>query len=127
MKQEIILKLLEMLMSDSEKPAVKNKTFEKQMIGEFVIVRCRDAGVHAGTLVDYEGREVVLENSRRLWYWKCAGNQHTLSGVAEAGVTKDSKIPAVVDSIILSEACEIISTSDVCKDSIMGAKVYETE
>ena len=52
--------------------------------------RCR---VHAGYLVDYEGRNVTLKNSRRLWYWVCAENQHSLSGVAAVGITDKSKYP----------------------------------
>ena len=34
---------------------------KKELIGDYVIVRCRDAGVHAGYLVDYEGRNVTLK------------------------------------------------------------------
>lgn len=34
------------------------------MVGKYVIVRCRDAGVHAGVLVDHSGREAVLTESR---------------------------------------------------------------
>ena len=42
------------------------------MIGKYVIVRCRDAGVHCGVLEAHEGREALLIDSRRLWYWKPA-------------------------------------------------------
>jgi hypothetical protein len=42
------------------------------MIGKYVIVRCRDAGVHSGILESHNGRECVLTESRRLWYWKTA-------------------------------------------------------
>jgi len=121
MKTELIEKLIGMLL-DGETPTGG----EKEMIGDYVIVRCRDAGVHAGTLVSYEGREVVLKNSRRLWYWKCANNQHSLSGVAEEGITQESKIPGMVRKIVLGDACEIISTSDKCQRSIQDAKVHKT-
>ena len=121
MKTELIEKVIGMLL-DGETPT----SGEKEMIGDYVIVRCRDAGVHAGTLVSYEGREVVLKNSRRLWYWKCANNQHSLSGVAEEGITQESKIPGMVWKIVLGDACEIISTSDKCQRSIQDAKVHKT-
>ena len=56
-----------------------------KMIGKYVIVRCRDAGVHAGVLESYNGRECVLTESRRMWYWKPADGQKYLSGLAIAG------------------------------------------
>ena len=100
---------------------------QKELIGDYVIVRCRDAGVHAGYLVDYEGRNVTLKNSRRLWYWVCAEKQHSLSGVAAVGITDKSKIPDVVSTLVLSDACEIISTTDKCQKSIEGAKIYAAD
>lgn len=103
------------------------KAPQKELIGDYVIVRCRDAGVHAGYLVDYEGRCVTLKNSRRLWYWVCAEKQHSLSGVATVGITDKSKIPAVVSTLVLSDACEIISTTDKCRESIEGAKIYAAD
>ena len=41
---------------------------ENKMIGKYVVVRCRDAGVHTGVLEAHDGRECVLTESRRLWY-----------------------------------------------------------
>lgn len=120
MKTELIEKLLEALLA-SETSAPR----QKEMIGEYVIVRCSDAGVHAGTLVDYEGREVVLKDSRRLWFWKAADNKISLSGVAEAGITDESKIPDVVSRIVLADACEIIATTEKAQRSIENAKIHQ--
>ena len=92
----------------------------KPLIGEKVIVRCRDAGVHFGTLADYAGREVQLNDSRRMYYWK-AKSGHTLSGCAVHGITSDSKITASVTSITLLEACEIIPCTEIASNSIGGA------
>ncbi len=94
------------------------------MIGKYVIVRCRDAGVHAGVLESTNGRECVLSESRRLWYWKPANGQSFLSGVAAYGLDSASKIGAPV-KIHLTENCEIIECSNAAKDSISGAKNYE--
>ena len=121
MDKEMILKLLEMALS-AEKGAEKK---EKRLIGDYVIVRCRDAGVHAGVLVDYEGREVVLKESRRLWYWKCKSG-HTLSGVAIHGLDAESKIAGVVSEIILPEACEIIPCDKVAERSIRDAEEHNS-
>lgn len=109
------------LLEGGEKPAR-----EKQMVGDYVIVRCKDAGVHAGTLVDYEGREVTLTGARRLWYW-VAAQGHTLNAVAEYGIKEGSKIPAAVGTIVLPEACEIIATSSIAQDSIVGFDEYEND
>ena len=90
------------------------------MIGKYVIVRCRDAGVHAGVLHSHEGREAVLTDSRRLWYWKAANKKKFLSGVAVAGLAKDSKVGTAVSRIHLTEDCEIIECSAEAEASIRG-------
>lgn len=87
-------------------------------IGAYVIVRCRDAGVHAGILVDYNGREAELTESRRMWYWK-PKNGAFLSGCAVYGLDPESKIGVPVD-IVLTETCEIISCSDEAMVSIQS-------
>jgi hypothetical protein len=94
------------------------------MIGKYVIVRCRDAGVHAGVLESYNGRECVLNESRRLWYWKPADNQKFLSGAAVAGLASDSKVGAPI-RVHLTENCEIIECTDKAEKSIRGAKTDE--
>ena len=81
--------------------------FKERMKGKPVIARCRDAGVHFGYYVSHEGREVELVNSRRLWYWECQKG-HSLSGVALHGIKKNSKVAGTVESILLSEFCELI-------------------
>lgn len=75
-------------------------------IGRYVIVRCRDAGVHAGVLVSKKGRSCVLKDSRRLWYWKTKKGCF-LSGVAKYGLHEDSKVGCEVD-LELTENCEIL-------------------
>ena len=95
------------------------------MLGEYVIARCRDAGVHVGTLVARDGRECELHNSRRLWYFECADKGFTLSGVALHGVTGSSKIAEAVDTIVLTEVCEIIPCTDKAKRSIASFPVHE--
>jgi hypothetical protein len=88
------------------------------MIGKYVIVRCRDAGVHAGVLAGNEGREAVLTESRRLWYWMPAGKKKFLSGVAVAGLDPASKVGATVLRLHLTETCEIIECASDAEKSI---------
>lgn len=83
----------------------------------YVIVRTYSAGVHAGTLIAKKGKEVVLKNSRRLWYWAGAAS---LSELAVRGVSTPGacKFPAVVSEITLTEAIEIISCSKIAQKNI---------
>lgn len=56
--------------------------------GQYVLVRCRDAGVHCGILVssDAQSGSVRLRDSRRLWRW---WSRFTLSELAAEGVRAD--------------------------------------
>lgn len=92
-------------------------TIDNKMIGKYVIVRCRDAGVHAGVLESYNGREAVLTESRRLWYWACEKGAF-LSGVAMYGLSDESKLGAPLSRIHLTETCEIIECSPAAEESV---------
>lgn len=94
------------------------------MVGKYVIVRCCDAGVHAGVLVAHEGRECVLTEARRLWWWKVEGKGDFLNGVANNGLHKTSKVSAPVDRIHLTENCEIILCSAAAEDNIRNIPVH---
>lgn len=95
----------------------------QKMTGKKVLVRTYSAGVHYGELVDHEGKEVVLKNTRRLWYWQGA---FTLSEIALKGLNRyTSKLSVAVPEIYLSEAIEIIPVSDVAAKCIEGVVAYE--
>lgn len=79
-------------------------------IGPEVIIRTYSAGVHVGTLKCREGREVVLENARRIYSWQGA---FTLNAIALNGIDrKNSKISLSVPEITLLEAIEIIPVAE---------------
>ena len=119
------LKELLELIGSLEGQSSPTTSTQSELIGEYVIVRCKDAGVHAGILERIEGRTVTLVNSRRLWYWVSGGNAHSLSGVAQHGLAEGSKIPPMVARIELLEACEVISTTKTAADSIHGWPAHE--
>ena len=85
---------------------------------KFVIVRCRDAGVHSGVLVSNKGRTVKLKDSIRIWYWSGAAS---LSELAVYGPKNPNscKFGIPVSEITLLDACEII----VCAPA--GAKAIK--
>ena len=104
----------------------KTQTYDNGMIGQYVLVRCRDAGVHAGRLVSHIGRQCVLEASRRLWYWRPANGAAFLSGVATEGLDHaDSKVGAEVKRLHLTENCEIALCTERAAESIAGAPAFK--
>jgi hypothetical protein len=94
------------------------------LIGCYVVVRCHDAGVHAGVLHSMDGRSCHLRNARRLWYWKPANNQSFLSGVANYGLAPESKVGVPISMMALTENCEILCCTRIAEDSIEGAKSH---
>jgi len=91
---------------------------------EYVIIRTYSAGVHAGYLIERNGKEVTLKNSRRIWYWDGAAS---LSQMAVDGVSKpeNCKFAVVLPEIILTEAIEIIPCSEKAKKCIEGVKEWK--
>ena len=73
----------------------------------YVIIRCTQAGVHAGELVSRKGTEVELKNARRLWYWTGAAS---LSELAVYGSKNppNCKFAACVPKHEILDACEVI-------------------
>ena len=94
--------------------------------GTYVIVRCRDAGVHAGVLIASDGRSCELKEARRLWRFRVPmGSSEFLSGVAVDGLDHtDCKIGAPI-SVMLTETCEIISCSPKAESSIREAPTWK--
>ena len=101
-----------------------NKPAEKVDGMEYCIVRTYSAGVFAGYVEKREGKEVVLRNSRGIWYWAGACG---LSQLATDGTNKpDScKFTVVVDRRTVMEAIEIIPCTEKAKESIAGVAVWK--
>lgn len=90
---------------------------------QYVIVRTYSAGVFSGTLESREGKEVVLKNARRIWYWAGAAS---LSQLATDGTSdpKNCKFPCEVDKVLLTEAIEILPVSNKARESIASVPVW---
>lgn len=91
---------------------------------KYVIVRTFSAGVFAGYLVSRVGKEVTMENARRLWYWEGAAS---LSQLAMEGVSLPDKckFPCPVDHVELTEAIEIIDCTEKAKKCIEAVKEWK--
>lgn len=97
----------------------------EEMFDGYVIVRTYSAGCHFGKIVSQseDGKKVVLNNSRRLWYWSGAAS---LSQMAVDGVSDpdNCKFPVAVPEITLTEAIEIIPVTKKAFASIVGVKIW---
>ena len=95
--------------------------------GDYVIVRCRNAGVHSGYLASRANGIIQLTNSRRLWRW---WSKFSLSGLATCGVLESRKgevrFSCVLAKIDLTESdvCEVIYCTEEAMDSIKAIKEH---
>lgn len=90
----------------------------------YQIVRTYSAGVFAGEVESRKGREVVMVNARRLWYWTGAAS---LSQLAQEGTKTPAtcKFPCPVDRVTLLEAIEILDVTDAARKSIEGVPEWK--
>lgn len=88
------------------------------------MVRTCSAGVFLGTLKERNGKEVVLTDARRMWYWDGAAS---LSQLATTGTSKPNKckFPAPVAVAVLTEAIEIIPATEAAIASIAAVPEWK--
>ena len=97
---------------------------ERQSKGmKYVIARTYSAGVFAGFLFRRDGKEAILKNARRIWYWDGAAS---LSELAVRGTSAPDKckFPVAVSEVTLTEVIEILPTTEVAQKSIEAVKVW---
>lgn len=97
---------------------------KEKYLNKKVIVRGDRSGVFFGTLVAKEGKEVELENCRRLWYWDGAAS---ISQLAVDGTTRpdNCKFTVTVQNITITDAIEIIPCTNEAIKSIEDVKVWK--
>jgi hypothetical protein len=90
----------------------------------YVIVRTQSAGIHFGILVSRKGSEVVLSDTRRIWYWDGAAS---LSQLALHGVSRpmSCKFTVTLPEITLLGAIEIIPCSDAASKIILAVPEWK--
>lgn len=88
-------------------------------VGKKVLVRGIQSGVYFGELVSQNKQEVEMKNVRNLWRWNGA---NTLLDLAENGAQKpiDCRFSNKVNSIVLTDICEIVPCSDKAIKNIEG-------
>ena len=96
----------------------------KEFLGKKVIVRADRAGVFHGVLEEVgENMAVKMSNCRKLWYWSGAAavQQLAIDGVDGSGC----KFTKTVDSIVVSNAIEIIACTQKASDAIEAVKEWK--
>lgn len=99
-------------------PAASNLS---RYIGQYVIVRSRNEGVNAGVVEAIDASAVILREARRLWWHKPADQKQSwYEGVANSGLSSDSKVSPVVKEKAIIEDYSITLCSSVARESIEG-------
>ena len=90
----------------------------------YQIVRTYSAGVFAGYVESRNGQEVIMRQARRLWQWDGAAS---LSQLAMEGTKKpeNCKFPCPVDKVVLTQAIEILDTTEKSRKSITGVPIWQ--
>lgn len=97
----------------------------ESFVGKNVIVRSRNEGINAGTVVAADRGGVVLKNARRLWYHKPANKSSWYEGVSLHGISSDSKVSAVVEMKCIIEDYSMTICTDSAFKQIMTMKEHE--
>jgi hypothetical protein len=118
---------VEYVRKDSVKNEVVNFTGEHtvatRMIGKNVIVRSRNEGINAGTVVVADETGVELSECRRIWYHKPKDkNLSWYEGVAMTGLDGGSKVSGTVDRKLIIEDYSMTELTDEAHKSIMEIK-----
>jgi hypothetical protein len=108
----------------NQQSVTSEPTLTTSLVGQKVIIRTYSAGVHFGELIEKAGKEVILKDARRLWYWKTANRGISLSEVANEGVESGSKICEAVELQWL-DAIEIIPCTKKAIKNIEGQPNYK--
>jgi len=93
----------------------KKKSSKKSTL---VMIRTYSAGVHFGELASRKGKEVVLKNAHRVFYWTNACSLSQLAMQGSQNKNTENKISMAVPEIILTEAIEIIPMTKESFDNL---------
>lgn len=87
-------------------------------LSNIVMIRTYSAGVHFGELASRDGKEVVLKNAHRVFYWSNACSLSQLAMQGSQNKNTENKISVAVPEITLTEAIEIIPMTKESFDNL---------
>ena len=121
MNKEIIMQLLEMALASETKSEFERPALGSELIGRFVICRSRNEGINAGTVKALDDTGVILTDCRRIWYHKPKDvNKSWYEGVAESGLSDDSKVSCTVSEKVIIEDYSLTVCTEESAKSILG-------
>ena len=84
---------------------------------KYYIVRGDRSGVFFGNIKERNGREILMNNVRRLWYWDGAAS---ISQLAKSGTVRpnECKFTVAVDEVLILDAIEIDTCTEKAIKSI---------
>lgn len=123
MDKKLITQLISMLITEETKEQESQPKLQKYYVWEWVLLRWRNSGVHFGKFISQDKDDIVLEDSRRIWYWKWA---FTLSALAKIWPQKWSKITVTLEKIAIQawDICEKIVLDKDIANKFKDFSVY---
>ena len=95
-------------------------------VGKYVIVRSSNEGINAGRVEDADETGIILSDARRMWYHKPKDIRTSwYEGVAQSGLSDDSKVSAPVIAKAIVEKYSITVCSEEAEFSIVNHPSYE--
>lgn len=87
------------------------------------MLEATEAGCFFGEIACRSGREVILKNVRRIWYWDGAASlsELALSGTKLPG---KCKFTVTISSITVLDVIEILDVTDAAAKSIDEVKIW---
>jgi hypothetical protein len=89
----------------------------------YVLVRADRAGVFVGQVESRTGSEIVLRDSRRVWYWDGAAS---LSQLAQSGTVcpEKCKMPEPVGRMLILGVIEVIDVTAAARKTLDAVPVW---
>jgi len=128
MKEQLIMKVLEMLLNWQTWTTNETKTIEEETQSDFiwgyVILRWYDSWVCFGKLDKIVWKSYYLSECRRLWYWKT--KWLSLEDVATKWLLEWSKVSWIIDRVQITDERinMIIPTIEKVTKQILWYKEY---
>ena len=122
MKETLLMRLVEKLLDcEANEIPAEARNLNEMHVGKYVLVRTYSSGVHIGQLMVRNGKEVLLDDARRIWSWEGA---FTLSKIAKDGVGS-GKLSVRAGGVLLTEAIEVLPLSPGAISNLYEIKSHE--
>lgn len=106
--------------------ASEKSTMYSRYVGKYVIVRSSNEGINAGRVKDADETGIILNDARRIWYHKPRDRKTSwYEGVAQSGLSDDSKASIAVNEKAIVEKYSITVCTEDAEFSIINHPSHE--